>query len=128
MPDNAHPPTPGPVVQPNFLAVFEALGDVTFPISKRDLIEQIGDGTVVLGGRNVELHTLLKDIHDDFFDDEAELEAALQRHYAGEPDELPPTAATEGGVQPMGDERSWQIAQGAGERAAPGSLREPEPE
>jgi hypothetical protein len=125
MPDNAHPPTPGPVVQPNFLAVFEALGDVTFPISKRDLLEQVGDGTVVLEGRNVELHTLIKDIHDDFFDDEAELQAAFERHYAGEPEDIP-TGGLEGGVLPSGPQESWQSRQGPGDSGSARSFIEPE--
>lgn len=118
---DAHPPLPGPVVQPNFLAVMEAVGDVTFPISKRELIEQVGDGTVILSGRNVELHDLIKDIHDDFFDNESEFLGALERHYA-----RPDGSESEGGILPTGSRESWQSGVGPGNVASPASILEPQ--
>jgi len=79
---DAHPPMPGPIVQPNLLAVMEAVSSVTFPISKRELIERVGEGTVLFGGRNVDLHDLIKEVHDDYFDNEEELREAIERHWA----------------------------------------------
>lgn len=90
---------PGPVVQPNFLAVMEAVGNLPFPISKRELLELVGDNTVVFQGQNVELHELIKDIYDDGFESEDELREALERHYAPVEGE-----ATELGRLPMGPE------------------------
>lgn len=116
-----HPPMPGPVVQPNFLAVMEAVGDVTFPIAKRELIEQVGDGTVILAGRNVELHELIKDIHDDFFESESEFLAALERHYA-----RTEGAESEGGMLPTGRRGSWQSSAGPGNAGSPNSILEPQ--
>lgn len=81
MAHHAHPPTPGPIVQPNFLAIMEAI-DVPFPISKRELIEEVEDDTVLLGGRNVSLHDVIKDIHDDYFESESEFLDALENHYS----------------------------------------------
>jgi hypothetical protein len=79
MPDKAHPPAPGPIVQPNLAAIESAVRDVTFPISKRDLLDQIGEGeTVVIGGRNVDLRTLVRDLPDDFFESEDEFRSELE--------------------------------------------------
>lgn len=88
----AHPPTPGPFVQPNSLPVMEAMGGVPFPISKRELIEEVGDRTVLIDGRNVSLHDLIKEIHDDYFETEAEFVAALedQSWAVTETESLPP--------------------------------------
>ena len=80
MAQNARPPTPGPFVRPNFLAIMDAV-DVPFPISKRELLEQVEEDTVLLGGRNVSLHDLIKDIHDDYFESESEFLDALETHY-----------------------------------------------
>lgn len=75
---NGHPPIPGPMVQPNYLPVEEALAHVTFPISKKDLLAQVGDTTVLFDGRNVDLQEMVAQLHDDFFDSEEELHAALE--------------------------------------------------
>ena len=115
---DAHPPVPGPILTPNFLAVMEAVGEVTFPISKRELVDQIDGGTVLFQGRNVDLHEMLKDIHDDFFDNEAELLAALERQYG-------PTDEVDGGVLPTGPDESFQSRVGPGDSASPGSHLEP---
>lgn len=79
---DAHPPSPGGIVQPNFHGVEEALDGVTFPISKRDLLDQVGEATAFVHGRNVDLHVLIKDLHDDFFEDEEEFRRALESQYA----------------------------------------------
>ena len=120
MAQKAHPPTPGPFVQPNFLAVMEAVGDVAFPISKRELIEQVGDDTVLFQGRNVALHDLIKDIHDDYFDSEDELLAAMETEYA-RPDE----AEADGGVLPAGPQEPWRSRADLGEAASAESDVEP---
>ena len=78
----AHPPAPGPFVEPNLEAIEEAIRSVTFPISKRDMMDQIADeDTVVLNGRNVDLRTLVKDLPDDFFDSEDEFRRAVEATY-----------------------------------------------
>lgn len=78
----AHPPAPGPFVEPNLEAIEEAIRSVTFPISKRDMLDQISEeDTVVLDGRNRDLRTLVKDLPDDFFDDEAEFRRAVEETY-----------------------------------------------
>jgi hypothetical protein len=117
---DAHPPAPGPIVTPNFLAVMEAVGEVTFPISKRELIEQIGDGTVVFLGRNRDLHDIIKDVHDDYFESEEELRSALERHYATSGE-----GETEGGVLPTGSTESWQSRVGPGDSGGPAGYLEP---
>ncbi|HUR68854.1 MAG TPA: hypothetical protein VM370_06365 [Candidatus Thermoplasmatota archaeon] len=102
---DAHPPAPGPVVQPNFLPVMEALGDVTFPIAKSELLEQVEGGTVLFQGRNVDLRDLLKEVHDDFFDSEEELEGALERLYAPsetDADAEPPISPLASAQRPTG--------------------------
>lgn len=82
MPVTPHPPPPGDIVTPNFLAVEEALGSVTFPITKGDLLEFVGDGTALLGGRNVDLRTIILGLNDDVFEDEESFREALERRYA----------------------------------------------
>lgn len=78
----SHPPAPGGFVTPNLSAIEEAIRPVTFPISKRDLLDQLADeDTVVLNGRNLDLRTLVKDLHDDFFDNEDEFRSALESEY-----------------------------------------------
>jgi len=84
MPEKSRPPpAPGPVVRPNLAAIEEAVRDVTFPISRRDLVEQIReDDSVILAGRNVDLRSLVRSIADDFFETEDEFRDALERAYA----------------------------------------------
>lgn len=118
---DVRPPMPGPFVQPNFLAVMEAVHSIPFPISKRELIDQIGDGTVLFQGRNVDLHELIKDLHDDYFESEEELRDALERDYA-----TPGDAETEGGALPSGPEESWRSRVGPGDSGGPSSYLEPE--
>lgn len=116
-----HPPVPGGIVTPNFLGVMEALSTITFPISKRDLLEQVGEGTVILRGRNVALHDLVKDLHDDFFESEDELRTVLEQEMGLAPEDV---AETEG-VLPTGPRDSWQSRVGPGDTAAPSSILEP---
>lgn len=86
----AHPPPPGPFVEPNLAQVEEALRVVTFPISKRDMLDQIGEeDTIVVNGRNVDLRTFVKDLDDDLFEDEAEFREAVERNYAALLDDPP---------------------------------------
>lgn len=66
--------------------------DAPFPISKRELLDEVEDGTVLLGGRNVALHDLIKDIHDDYFESEEEFLAALETHYSTIAEDEPLTA------------------------------------
>lgn len=120
---DAHPPIPGGIVQPNFLTVEEAVGDVTFPISKKDLLEQVGDGTTMLHGRNIDLHDLIKDLHDDFFESEEDFRAALEREYI---------TLDEGGldyeslgVLPSGPQSSYQSRVGPGVTASSDEYVEP---
>lgn len=81
------PPAPGPFVQPNLAAIEEAVRDVTFPISKRELMERIPeDETVVMEGRNVDLRTLVRDLNDDFFESEDEFRARLEDAYGDRAD------------------------------------------
>lgn len=103
MAQNARPPTPGPFVQPNYLAVMEAVTTVAFPISKRELLDQLGDETVILQGRNVSLHDLIKDVHDDYFDSEEELLGAIESEYTA-----PGTDETEGGALHRTPKESWE--------------------
>ncbi|HET6405561.1 MAG TPA: hypothetical protein VFH78_13025 [Candidatus Thermoplasmatota archaeon] len=121
MAPNAHPPTPGPFVQPNFAAVMEALGTVTFPISKRELLEMMGDGTVILDGRNMSLHDLIKDIHDDYFDSEAEFLSALEMEHATL------AGGETSGEMPTGAQDSWHTRVGRGDVAGASSYLEPPP-
>lgn len=77
-----HPPAPGPFVRPNLGAIEEALRPITFPISKRDILDQLSDEeSVVLDGRNRDLRTLVKDLHDDYFESEDEFRTALENEY-----------------------------------------------
>jgi hypothetical protein len=98
-----HPPRPGRFVQPNVSAIENALRDITFPISKRDMLDQIGDeDTVIVGNRNVDLHTLVRDLNDDFFATEDEFRIALEDTYGERVDgaevlipPMPPTGFAE---------------------------------
>lgn len=119
----AHPPVPGPTVQPNFLAIMEALASVAFPISKQELLQEIGDATVIFRGRNAELHDIIKDLHDDAFASENEFLDALTDLYTSTLDEDPPL--TEGGVLPSGPGDSWQAKVGRGDSASHSSMIEP---
>lgn len=115
-----HPPVPGPVVQPNFLSIVEALGDVTFPISKRDLLDQVRDGTALYAGRNVDLADVVSDLHDDFFDSEEELRSALEQRF-GATDDNEEFA----GTLPTGSQETWQTRVGPGDAAGKSSYIEP---
>lgn len=110
----AHPPAPGPFVEPNVEAIEEAIRAVTFPISKRDMLDQIADeDTVVMNGRNVDLRTLVKDLPDDFFDNEDEFRRAVEETYGAmldHPPELlvrnaPPTGYPDAPPPGQGGER-----------------------
>lgn len=122
MPD-PRPPVPGPIVQPNFLSVEEAVGDITFPISKKDLLDQLTeDASALVAGRNMDLHEMIKDLHDDFFDSEDEFREALEREYAGRLHEDADTP----GVLPTGPAESWAARTGDAETAGPSSVVEPQ--
>lgn len=109
-----HPPAPGPVLTPNFLAVEEALGNVTFPIAKRDLLEMIQAGdadaspTALLNGRNVELADIVAEMSQDWFDTEDDFRAAMERHYANAEADASPEPL------PSGPQSSWQADVGPG--------------
>lgn len=110
----SHPPAPGPFVQPSFLGVEEALEHVTFPISKKDLLEQLVDGeSALLDGRNIDLRELVKDLHDDFFDTEEELHTALERTFGARDEEA---SDIEGHAVAERDERAWNDPVQGGER------------
>ena len=110
------------MVTPNFLMVEEAVGNVTFPISKRELMEHLGDGTTLFNGRNVDLHDLVRDLNDDYFESEDEFRTALELQYggllAGE-DSEPPAVAT-------GPKSTWQSETGPGGAAGPDESMEPQ--
>lgn len=108
----AHPPPPGPTVRPNFLAIMEAISDITFPISKRDLLDQLGDDTVLFQGTNFSLHDLVKDIHDDQFATDAEFLDALENLYTPSEDEEP--AAPERASLRAPGEDPWKQTERAG--------------
>lgn len=118
------PPAPGPLVSPNFLAIEEAVANVTFPISKRELMDQMGDGTAIFNGSNVDLHDLIRDLNDDFFESEDEFRVALEMEYAGilrgaeETEDVP-------AALPTGPQTTWQADVGPG--AAGGSDEYVEP-
>ncbi len=81
-----HPPPPGGIIEPNFDVIERAVDRFTFPISKRDMLEQIPhEETLLLDGRNVELHQVVRDLRDDFFDTADEFRDALEHEYAGGP-------------------------------------------
>ncbi|GEM_PF-6048351 len=107
-----HPPVPGPLVMPNFLAVEEALGDVTFPIAKRDLLDIIGAGdeapTALLGGRNVDLADLVAELSEDYFESEEDFRAAMERRFAALPNDPDPEPL------PTGPQSGWQADAGPG--------------
>lgn len=76
----------------------EGVDVALFPISKRELLEQVGDNTVVFEGRNVALHDIIKDVHDDFFESEEELLEALETIYVPTVEEtelVPPVVGRE---------------------------------
>lgn len=69
-------------MQPNLVAIEDALRDVTFPIGKRELMDQLDDErTVIVGGRNVDLRTLVRDLPDDYFESEEEFRGLLEDAY-----------------------------------------------
>ena len=119
----SHPPSPGPTVQPNFAAIMEAVAGVQFPITKAELLREVGEETVIFQGSNVALHDLIKEIHDDAFESDAEFLDALSDIYATTHDGQ--TASTEGGVLPSGPPDSWQTKVGQGDSASYSSLVEP---
>jgi hypothetical protein len=105
-----HPPRPAGFVRPNVGAIEEALRDFTFPISKREMMEQLTEeDTVILEGRNVDLRTLVRDLNDDYFESADEFHEALETTYGeraqdaeaivlpmpptGFPEDMPPGAA-----------------------------------
>lgn len=71
----------------------EGVGGAVFPISKRELLDQVGEDTVVFEGRNVALHDLIKEVHDDFFDNEEELLTALETIFVPTAEETDPRPA-----------------------------------
>lgn len=117
------PPAPGPMVAPNFLMIEEAVGHVTFPISKREMMEMIGDGTTIFNGRNVSLHDLIRDLNDDWFDSEDEFRTALENEYGGRlsGEDAEPTST------PTGPMSTWQSDRGPGAAAGPDEHFEPHP-
>jgi hypothetical protein len=81
MPES-RPPTPGPFVEPNVKAIEDAVRDVTFPISKRELIERIDEEqTIIVRGRNVDLREIVRNLRDDYFESEAEFRSELEDQY-----------------------------------------------
>lgn len=62
------------------------MSGVTFPISKRELMLEVGEETTIFQGKNASLHDLIRDLADDYFDSEDELHDALEACYgeAGE--------------------------------------------
>jgi len=110
MPDPP-PPTPGPILTPNFLAVEEALGTITFPISRRDLLDVLlaedESPTALLNGRNVDLADLVAELNEDFFDTEDDFRSALETRFArGEEADPEPL--------PTGPPSGWQADVGPG--------------
>lgn len=85
MPERSRPPAPGGFVAPNLTAIEDAVRDATFPISKKDLLDQVGaEDSVVVGGRNVDLRTIIRDLPDDYFETEQEFHDRLQDFYGYE--------------------------------------------
>lgn len=74
----ARPPLPGTFTAPNLLAIEEAVAQITFPISKRELVAEVEGKTVFFGGRNVDLQELIRDLNDDYFESEEEFHSVLQ--------------------------------------------------
>lgn len=83
MPNRA-PPTPGRFTEPNFLAIEEAVARATFPISKIELMREVDGATVLVNGSNRDLRELVKDLHDDHFDNIEEFHAALEAAFSDE--------------------------------------------
>jgi hypothetical protein len=108
-----HPPAPGPLVTPNFLAIEEALGTVTFPIGKRDLLDILGARdedlvpTALVNGRNVDLADLVAEMDQDWFGSEEDFRNALEARFgiAEDPDPEP---------LPTGPQSGWQADVGPG--------------
>ena len=118
-----HPPAPGPLLSPNFLAVEEALGNVTFPIAKRDLLDILTQDdetpTALLGGKNVDLADVVAELSQDYFDSEDDFHAALERRYGM----LPPDPDPE--PLPSGPPSGWQADAGPGASGDPEEYVEP---
>lgn len=115
-----HPPAPGGIVHPNYLSIEEALGNVTFPISKQDLMAQLEGGvSALLNGRNVDLRELVRDLNDDFFDNEEELHDAMEREYGLTGDNA------SFGIVPTGSQEDWQTTVGPGNIAGADDYIEP---
>lgn len=83
MPDGHRgPPAPGPLIDPNIEAIVRAVDRFTFPMSKREMLERLDDSeTVIVNGRNVEVRTLVRDLNDDYFEDEGEFREAVRLQY-----------------------------------------------
>lgn len=110
-------------MKPNFVSIEEALARVAFPISKRDLMEQLDDSaTALYRGRNLELRTLVRDLDDDFFDSEEELHGALERQYGTQDDD-----EEHAGVLPTGPTGSWQADVGKAKTGGTSDYFEPGP-
>lgn len=109
-----HPPAPGPVVSPNFLAVEEALGNVTFPIGKRDLLDILAAGdsemapTALLNGRNVELADIVAEMSQDWFETEDDFHSAMEVAFANREEDPNPEPL------PTGPQSGWQADVGPG--------------
>lgn len=114
------PPPPGPFVAPNFLPIEEAVAGVTFPVSKRELLEMVADGTVIFNGRNVDLQEIIADLNDDFFEDEEEFRVALENKYGA-----PTGEENVPGPTPTGPMSTWQSEAGPGAAAGPDEYLEP---
>ena len=102
-----HPPPPGDILTPNFLAIEEALGNVTFPITKRDLLDQVSEGSALVGGQNVDLEDIVAKLPADYFETEEDLRSSLEEVYglAEDPDPEP---------LPSGPKSGWQADVGPG--------------
>lgn len=75
------PPKPGRFSQPNFLGIEEALASVPFPIHKRELMQEVDGRSVLVEGQNRDLRELVRDLNDDYFDNEEELHLSLERAF-----------------------------------------------
>jgi hypothetical protein len=114
---------PGPLVAPNFLAVEEALGDVTFPIAKRDLIHMLVHGdatpTALLGGRNVDLADIVAELPEDYFETEDDFRASMESRFGNDPDDPDPEPI------PGGPQSGWQADVGPGAAGGADEYLEP---
>ena len=115
----SHPPAPGDIVTPNFLAVEEALGNVTFPIWKRDLLAQVNEGQVILNGRNIDLDELIAQLPSDYFESERDVLNALEDVYGATVNDSDPEPL------PSGPPSGWQADVGPGNSGDASAYFEP---